>query len=83
MTDDDKEQTSLTSFRIITLVLASLIGTSVHGFILALVSSKQLAYFISGSIFSVVFIFPPILAAIVCKVYFFNSENNQIIFIIL
>lgn len=70
MTNSDKERTELTSYKIITLVLAALLGTSVHGVLIQVIENQRLAYFISASIFSVIFIFPPIITAIVCKVLF-------------
>lgn len=70
MTNSDKERTELTSYKIVTLVLAALLGTAVHGILLQSIENQRLAYFISASIFSVIFIFPPIVTAIVCKVSF-------------
>ena len=76
MTDSDKERTELTSYKIVTLVVAALLGTTVHGILLQTIENQRLAYFISAAIFSVIFIFPPIVTAIVCKVSKNKQENS-------
>ena len=67
MTDDDKEQTQLTSYKIVTLVLAALFGTTLHGLFLRAIPDLRTAYAVSAGIFAFIFIFPPILTALLCK----------------
>eukprot|EP00011_Vannellida_sp_DIVA3-517-6-12_P007858 CAMPEP_0114623538 /NCGR_PEP_ID=MMETSP0168-20121206/10305_1 /TAXON_ID=95228 ORGANISM="Vannella sp., Strain DIVA3 517/6/12" /NCGR_SAMPLE_ID=MMETSP0168 /ASSEMBLY_ACC=CAM_ASM_000044 /LENGTH=408 /DNA_ID=CAMNT_0001834789 /DNA_START=128 /DNA_END=1354 /DNA_ORIENTATION=- len=67
MTNIEKEQTQLTSYKIVTLVVAALVGTTVHGIILELFSNQRFAYFLSASIFASVFLFPPLITAYFCK----------------
>ena len=70
MTNDDKTRTELVSFRLVTFVVAALFSTTIHG-ILIRAFEPRLGYFLSACFFSFIFIFPPIICSIFCKVIIF------------